>query len=140
MDDDATTTRRYHSKVREEQAERTRRLIAKAASSRFLEAGWAGTSVRSVAKAAGVAEATVYSIYGTKAGLAMSLVDSIDEGADVERLLAELRAGVGTPRAQLAAQVGFDRRLFEHGGPMLRVILREPDGDWRATRTMFGMR
>ena len=131
MPEPATTPRRYHSQLREDQAERTRRLIATAASARFLERGWAGTSVRSVAAAAGVAEATVYSVYGSKAGLAMSLVDSIDAGGDVGRLLSELAAGAGNPRAQLAAQVAFDRRLFEHGGPMLRVILearrQEPD-------------
>jgi hypothetical protein len=61
----------------------------------------------------------------------MSLIDSIDAGADVERLIGELAAGAGNPRAQLAAQVGFDRRLFERGGPMLSVILegrrQEPD-------------
>ena len=35
-------------------------------------------SVRSVAAAAGVSEATVYAVYGNKAGLARSLVDSVD--------------------------------------------------------------
>jgi AcrR family transcriptional regulator len=131
VEERATTPRPYHSKLREEQAERTRGLIAQAARARFLDAGWSGTSVRSVAAAAGVAEATVYSIYGSKAGLASSLVDTVDADADVERLVAELQAGGGNPRAQLAAFVGFDRRLFEHGGSVLRVILegrrQEPD-------------
>ena len=131
MDEPAPTPRRYHSRLREEQAGRTRELIAQAARARFLEAGWAGTSVRSVAAAAGVAEATVYSAYGSKAGLARSLVDTADADAGVARLLAELQAGAGDPRAQLAAYIGFDRRLFEHGGAVLRVILegrrQEPD-------------
>ncbi len=124
-------TRRYRSALREGQAKQTRALIAQAARSRFLEAGWAGTSVRSVAAAAGVSEATVYAVYGSKAGLAGSLVDFADSAADVERALDELGKAQGDPAAQLAALVGFDRRLFEHGGDVLRVIVearrQEPD-------------
>ena len=124
-------TRRYRSALREEQARRTRALIAQAARSRFLEAGWAGTSVRSVAAAAGVSEATVYAVYGNKAGLAGSLVDFADSAADVDQMLDELEKAQGDPAAQLAALVGFDRRLFERGGDVLRVIVearrQEPD-------------
>ena len=58
-----STSRTYRSELREQQAERTRQLIAAAARTRFLEGGWSGTSVRSVAQDAGVSEATVYSVY-----------------------------------------------------------------------------
>ena len=109
--------------MREELAHRTKLLIAQAARERFVEAGWAGTSVRSVAMAAGVSEATVYAVYGTKAGLAVSLVDSADADADVDRVMRELDRATGDPRAQVAAFVGFDRRLFEHGGDALRVMV-----------------
>jgi AcrR family transcriptional regulator len=118
-----TAARPYHSALREEQAERTKLRIARAARKRFVAGGWAGTSVRSVAAAAGVSEATVYAVYGTKAGLAVSLVDSADEAADVERVMRELSAAEGDPRGQLAAFVGFDRRLFERGGDGLRVLV-----------------
>ena len=124
-------TRRYRSALREGQAERTRALIQQAARTRFLEAGWAGTSVRSVAAEAGVSEATVYAVYGSKAGLAVSLVDSADSRADVQRVLSELAKASGNPAGQLAALVGLDRRLFEHGGDLLRGIVEgrrhEPD-------------
>jgi AcrR family transcriptional regulator len=115
--------RPYRSALREEQAQRTKLLIARAARERFVATGWAGTSVRSVADAAGVSEATVYAVYGTKAGLAVSLVDSADDAADVDRVRRELARADGDPRRQLAAFVGFDRRLFEHGGDGLRVIV-----------------
>jgi AcrR family transcriptional regulator len=114
--------RPYRSALREEQAQRTKLLIARAARERFVATGWAGTSVRSVADAAGVSEATVYAVYGTKAGLAVSLVDSADDAADVDRVRRDL-ARAGDPRRQLAAFAGFDRRLFEHGGDGLRVIV-----------------
>ncbi len=125
------TSRPYRSALREEQADRTRSLIAQAARARFLESGWARTSVRSVAAAAGVSEATVYAVYGSKAGLASSLIDEGDARAGVDRVMAELEAGAGDPAAQLRAFVGYDRRLFERHGDVLRVLIegrrQEPD-------------
>ncbi len=116
-------SRTYRSTLREQQAQRTRQLVAAAARDRFVEHGWAGTSVRSVAEAAGVSEGTVYATYGSKAGLAVSLIDSADTAADVERGAADLEAAVGDPAGQLRAMVAFDRRLFEHGGAVLRVLV-----------------
>lgn len=116
-------TRPYRSALRAEQAQRTRLQIARAARTCFLDTGWAGTSVRSVAAAAGVSEATVYAVYGSKAGLAESLVDFADSAADVTGALDALAAAEGDPPRQLSILVGFDRRIFEHGGDVLRVIV-----------------
>lgn len=123
MEQPEAVTRSYRSAVREEQAERTRERIARAARRRFIESGWSGTSVRSVAADAGVSEATVYAVYGTKAGLASSLIDSGEMDADVARVAADLAAAEGDPAAQLAAFVRFDRRLFERGGDGLRLTV-----------------
>ena len=120
--DVVTTSRTYRSELREQQAERTRELIAAAARERFLEGGWAGTSVRSVAQLAGVSEATVYNAYGSKAGLASSLIDAAEQSADVRRAVAELQEHEGNPVEQLRAFVAFDRRLFELGGDVLRLV------------------
>lgn len=124
-------TRTYRSALREQQAERTRKLVAEAARAAFLERGWAGTSVRAVAQAAGVSQATVFNIYGSKAGLATSLVDSVDDAADLDRLFAEIAAADGDPAGQIRAVAGFDRRLFEHGGAVIRVMVeggrQDPD-------------
>lgn len=116
--------RAYDSPRRRAQAEETRRAIAHAARELFLERGWAATRVRDVAAAAGVSEATVFSVYGSKAGLAMGLLDSLDEGADPMRMLGELQEAEGQPRRQLAALLAFDRRLFEHGADAI-VVIRE---------------
>jgi AcrR family transcriptional regulator len=115
-------SRRYRSELREQQAERTRELIAAAARARFEELGWAGTTVRSVAERAGVSEATVYSVYGSKAGLAGSLIDAAEQSADVSRAVAELQQRTGDPGEQLRAFVGFDRRLYERGGDVIRIL------------------
>jgi AcrR family transcriptional regulator len=117
-----SSSRTYRSELREQQAERTRMLVAKAARARFVAKGWAGTSVRSVAEEAGVSEATVYHIFGSKAGLAASLIDSAEQSADVQRAVAELREQDGDPVGQLRAFVSFDRRLFEHGGDVMQVL------------------
>jgi AcrR family transcriptional regulator len=115
--------RAYRSSLREEQAEQTRQRIARAARRRFVESGWAGTSVRSVAADAGVSEATVYAVYGTKAGLASSLIDIGEMDADVELVAREIEKAQGDPAGQLAAFVRFDRRLFERGGDGLRLTV-----------------
>jgi len=117
-----TPSRTYRSELREQQAERTRQLIAASARERFLEKGWAGTSVRSVAEGAGVSEATIYSVYGSKAGLASSLIDAAEQGANVQQAIAELKDRVGDPVGQLRAFVDFDRRLYGDGGDVLRIL------------------
>jgi AcrR family transcriptional regulator len=115
-------SRTYRSELRRQQAERTRGLIASSARARFLDKGWAGTSVRAVAEGAGVSEATVYSVYGTKAGLASSLIDAAEQGANVQQAVAELQERAGDPVGQLRAFVGFDRRLYESAGDVLRIL------------------
>lgn len=117
-----STARRYYSPRRRAQADATRVGIVAAARRLFAEHGWAGTTVRGVARAAGVTEPTVYAAYGNKAGLAHALVDATASSADIDRQAADLAAAQGDPAGQLAAMVGFDRRLYEHGGDVLAVL------------------
>jgi AcrR family transcriptional regulator len=114
--------RAYHSPQRAAQADATRRQIVAAARELFLERGWAGTRVRDVAVRAGVAEPTVFAVFGSKAGLALGLLDLVDAEADVDRARAELAAARGDPRAALAAFVGFDRRLYERAGDLVGLL------------------
>ncbi|MGD9531528.1 TetR/AcrR family transcriptional regulator [Pseudonocardia sp.] len=119
----ASARRPYRSRVREDQANRTRAAIVDAARALFVERGWAGTSVRAVARAAGVAEATVYATFGSKAALAVALIDAADELAGPETTLAALEAAGGDPAAQLRAFVAFDRRLFDAGGALVGIVV-----------------
>lgn len=100
----------------------TRRAIADAARHLFTTRGWGATTVRDIARAARVSEPTVYNAYGGKAGLAIALIDAVDLAADVGRQLAELAEAHDDRDAQLAAMVSFDRRLFERGGDVIRLI------------------
>jgi TetR/AcrR family transcriptional regulator, regulator of cefoperazone and chloramphenicol sensitivity len=117
-----TRNRPYHSVRRQAQAEATRAAIAEAARRLFVEKGWAGTTVRAVARAAEVAETTVYATYGRKAGLAQALIDAITDAAEPTRQAAELDAAHSDPAGQLAAMIGFDCRLFEHGADVIAVL------------------
>jgi hypothetical protein len=79
----------------------------------------------------------VYAAYSSKAGLAMALVDAVDMSADVPRLFAELEAaGDDDPVRQLAAMVGFDRRLFERGGDVI-ALLRDAGGSEPKLRAAY---
>jgi len=117
-----SSKRAYDSPRRREQAQETRARIAEAARDLFLERGWAGTRVREVAERAGVAEPTVYATYGSKSGLALALLDAVDTAANVALAVEDLKAAAGDPKRQIAAMVGFDRRLFEGSGDVISLL------------------
>ncbi|MEV5541542.1 helix-turn-helix domain-containing protein [Saccharopolyspora shandongensis] len=116
--------RRYDSLRRTAQAHETRAEIARAARKLFVARGWAATTVRDVAREAGVSTPTVYSAYGNKAGLTRALADAADMSADVGQMVAELEAAEEDPARQLAAMAAYDRRLFERAGDVI-ALLRE---------------
>jgi AcrR family transcriptional regulator len=113
--------RRYDSLHRTAQAQQTGAQIARAARELFVTRGWAATTVREVARAAGVSVPTVYAVYGNKSGLIRALVDAADLSGDLPRMLAELETAAGPP-GQLAAMAAYDRRLFERAGDVITAL------------------
>jgi TetR/AcrR family transcriptional regulator, regulator of autoinduction and epiphytic fitness len=71
----AVKRRTYSSPVRREQARATRRKVLSAARELFLERGYAGTAISEVARRAGVAQETVYSVFGNKRELLTQLIE-----------------------------------------------------------------
>src|SRR5829696_5863307 len=69
--------------LRERRAQLTREEILQAARRLFAERGYARTSVRDVAQAAGVSAQTVYDSIGSKQALVARLNDLIDSEAGV---------------------------------------------------------
>ncbi|WP_436757533.1 TetR/AcrR family transcriptional regulator [Streptosporangium sp. V21-05] len=114
--------RRYDSLRRATQARETRVEIARAARRLFLSQGWAATTVREVAREAGVSVPTVYAAYGNKTGLTRALADAADLSADAPRMLERLEASAGDPGRQLAAMAAYDRRLFERAGDVIALV------------------
>jgi AcrR family transcriptional regulator len=74
--------RRYHSPQRQQQAQATRRQIVEAARRLFGQHGYFGTTIDAIARAAGVAEPTVYAAFGTKRAILSALIDLAIFGPD----------------------------------------------------------
>ncbi|XVQ06332.1 TetR/AcrR family transcriptional regulator [Spirillospora sp. CA-255316] len=129
--------RRYDSLRRTVQALETRAEIARAARELFLARGWAATTVRDVAREAGVSVPTVYATYQNKIGLARALADSVDLHGDAQQMLAELEDPAAGPARQLGAMAGFDRRLYERAGDII-VLLREAGRTESDLATVYG--
>jgi AcrR family transcriptional regulator len=81
-------TRRYVQRARAEAAQQTRRQILDAARATLLEATRLDFSVGDVATAAGVARSTVYSVFGTRAGLLGALADDALGRAGIGEVIA----------------------------------------------------
>jgi AcrR family transcriptional regulator len=114
--------RRYDSLRRAAQAAETRGGIASAARRLFVSQGWAATTVREVAREAGVSVPTVYATYGNKTGLTQALADAADLAADPGQTLADLGGAENDPEGQLAAMAAYDRRLFEQAGDVITLV------------------
>jgi AcrR family transcriptional regulator len=84
--------RPYRSSVRSERARDTRNRIVEAATTHFLDDGYASTSLASIAVTAGVSVDTVYKTFGSKLGLLKEVLDFVIGGDDVPVPVLE-RAG-----------------------------------------------
>lgn len=75
-------TRIYRSDRRTDQGRRTRQRMLTAAAAEFLAHGYAGTTIRAVARAAGVSVPLVEATFGTKARLLKAAIDVAIAGDD----------------------------------------------------------
>jgi AcrR family transcriptional regulator len=99
MDGTVNPRRRYHSPARQEQARRTRARVLDAAAAAFVERGYAATTMRAVAAAAGVSVQTVEGAFGTKANLLKEVVD-VSIAGDLEPVAIMDRPVVAQMRAE----------------------------------------
>jgi TetR/AcrR family transcriptional regulator of autoinduction and epiphytic fitness len=67
--------RAYRSTRRREQARQTRRQILEAAGQLFIEKGYSGATIEAIAQQAGVAQETIFAVFGNKRNLLSTLVD-----------------------------------------------------------------
>jgi AcrR family transcriptional regulator len=98
--------------LRQRQALETRRTIADAARSLFAERGYAATSIEVVAAQAGVAERTVYAIFGTKKAILGAICEEWLSEAGVMETIAEGLA-VRDLRRRLDLVAHSSRRQWE---------------------------
>jgi AcrR family transcriptional regulator len=98
----------YNSPLREQQAKRTRERILSAARERFHAQGYGATTLTDVARAAGVAEATVRAVFKTKPNLVEHLLRLAVRGSDDEVQLQQ-RDAFGHVLAATDADTLLDR-------------------------------
>ncbi len=89
-------------------AVQTRAAVVEAATALFGENGWAGTGMRDVARAVGVAVETVYSNFGSKAELLLAALDVAVVGDAQQVPLAE-RPEFARAQSRVTARAGVRR-------------------------------
>jgi AcrR family transcriptional regulator len=120
-----TGKRGYRSRLRDERAEDTRERIVTAARELFADRGVEGATVAAIARQAGVAEPTVYAVFGSKREIMAALLAR-----------TEHEAGAGTWAGQIDAEpdpahkVGlfarWSRELFTSSHDVVAAAHRGP--------------
>jgi AcrR family transcriptional regulator len=106
---------------RQQQAAGTRRQIVGAARRLFVASGYAGTTVEAIAAEAGVALATVYKAFGTKAAIAQELNELIDDEADTASFTGQIEMETG-PAELIRLSVALNRSLHERCGDIIAAV------------------
>ena len=101
--------------LRDRRAQLTRDEILRAARRLFAERGYARTSVRDIAKAAGVSAQTVYDSVGSKQEVVARLNDLIDAEAGIGGIV-RAAAESGDPSAEGPDRTGGASGLADDGG------------------------
>ena len=130
------TSRVYSSKVRDEQARRTRMRIVQAADELFCGRGYAMTTMKDIAEAAGVARDTVHAVFGTKAALIPAIIDlrlvpdesvlNVADSPEGQRVMSET-----DPARQIELFAEFITKLNDGLRPVFEMLrgaaLTEPE-------------
>lgn len=111
-DPEERATRSYHSPRRQATADQTRARVLATASRLFASRGWTGTSIRDIAREAGVAVETVYAAAGTKRDLLLQVIDVAVVGDDAPVALAGRPQFTDLARGDRRARVDAAARLM----------------------------
>jgi AcrR family transcriptional regulator len=126
--------------LREQHGAVTRRAILTAARAAFADKGYAATSMKSLAESAGVAVQTIYSTFGSKAGVLAGMADLLDEEAGVVDLARAIPQASGG-REVLALSVRLRRQIRERCGDIISMLRSGAAVDATARKTIAeGMR
>jgi AcrR family transcriptional regulator len=118
--------RRYHSPLRADQAEQTRRRILESAFRLFAERGYAGTTIAAVAEDAGVSPETIYLSLGGKRGLIEGAIVTAITGAENQPTQEDnwwsTVAGLPEVGERLEKMVEYSCRILARTRPIHAVI------------------
>ena len=125
--------RPYDSTRRRALAADNRAAVIRAASRLFAERGWSGTSVRDIAREAGVSVETVYGTSGSKGQLLLHTIDVGVVGDDEPVPLADRPAfvalGDGERAARLCTAVDLLATQYARIARLLRALAQAAAGD-----------
>ncbi|WP_328416764.1 TetR/AcrR family transcriptional regulator [Streptomyces violaceus] len=108
-------------RLRDRREALTLRTILTAARRLFAEQGYARTPVRAIAKEAGVSPQTIYTHFGSKAGVLTGLVDLMDEEAGLPEVMAET-ARTSDPVELLGLLARAGRQVRERCGDIVTML------------------
>ncbi|MEV4536493.1 helix-turn-helix domain-containing protein [Asanoa sp. NPDC049518] len=126
--------RRYHAPQRELAAAQTKARIRTAASALFVEQGYVATTVRDIARAAGVGERTVYAAFPSKADLFRHVLGVATVGDEAPVAVPdrpEMREAFAQadPRTAIHQSIDYTVALFERAGDLIMVTVQAADAD-----------
>ena len=127
MAKDISTKRKYNSSRRKAQSRETQEQITEAARKLFIERGYAGTSIESIAKEAGVAPETIYALFGNKRAILSRVVDVAVVGDSdpvpllVRAEIREIEAETNQAR-QIQMFAGRIQKIMARVAPMFEVM------------------
>jgi AcrR family transcriptional regulator len=117
--------RKYHSPLREDQAQQTRERALTAALSLFVDRGYAGTTVAAVAELAGISPETIYLALGGKRGLLEAVISTAIGGdslaAEDEKIWNAIEK-LSDPRQRLEKIVKYSCEILARTRPIHAVI------------------
>jgi len=128
-----TPGRPYESTRRAAAARLTRRRIVETARQEFLSAGYHGTTIGDLSKAAQVSPQTIYNTCGSKADLLKTVYDMLLAGDD-ENVVMNDRPEIAhvlnqrSTRATLRAYAGVSALIVGRVGPLIGMVLAEGAG------------
>jgi AcrR family transcriptional regulator len=113
--------RTYHSRVRQRQAEETRRRILEAARSQFESSGYAVTTIEAIAEIADVSPKTITAAFGSKRALLAEVINPEAFSPSARQLIEELRATEDVAR-QLSLVAQITRQAYEPLASSLELL------------------
>ena len=126
-------TRRYDSPLRRSHAEATRERLLDAAAALLARDGYAGATLEAVARRAGVALPTLYSVFGSKGALVEALVRRVKERV---RLPERYRALLAEPDVvkKLALSAEITTLYSGEGWAVLEALRTVPRAETKLSR------
>jgi len=124
------SARSYSTELRSEQTAVARRLILAAAGRLFVEKGYLGTTLATVAAQAGVSVQTVYNVIGGKSAVLKTVYDATLAGDDDpvamgDRPAFRAMAQASSGREMLERYAELGRQLSERVLPLLTTLLAQ---------------